>query len=100
MQFVVTGAPGGDVRYFQKWDQGHLVENSLGDAPEPEVTMTSSYADSTAVAKGEVNAQTAFMTGKVRATGNMAKLMSLMPLTTAPDYREWEEKVRALDVEY
>jgi putative sterol carrier protein len=100
MQFVITGAPDGDVHYFQKWEKGHLIENQLGDAQEPEVTMTTSYPDTVAIAKGEVNAQQAFMTGKVRATGNMAKLMSLMPLTTSPDYRKWEENVRGLDIEF
>ena len=100
MQYVVTGGPEGDVRYHQRWEKGSLVENSLGEAPDPEVTMTVSYSDSVALAKGEQNAQQAFMTGKVRATGNMAKLMSLLPLTTSPDYREWEDKVRALEIEY
>jgi hypothetical protein len=100
MQFVVTGGPGGDISYWQQWDTGHLAESKLGEAPDSEVTLTSSYADSTAISKGELNAQSAFMTGKVRATGNMAKLMSLMPLTTAPDYKEWEESIRKLDVEY
>lgn len=100
MQFVATGVPDGDIKYYQKWEQGHLIENTLGETSDAEVTMTNSYADSVAIAKGELNAQTAFMTGKVRATGNMAKLMSLMPLTNSPDYKQWEEKVRGLDPEY
>ena len=100
MQFVVTGAPDGDIRYYQKWENGLLVESSLGETPEPEVTMTTNYEDSVAISKGELNAQQAFMTGKIRATGNMAKLMSLMPLTTSPEYRTWEQNLRSLDVEY
>ena len=100
MNYVITGGPEGDVKYVQKWDKGHLVESKLGEDPDAEVTMTVGYADSVAIAKGEVGAQQAFMTGKVRAAGNMAKLMSLMPLTTSPDYRKWEEDTRALDIEY
>ncbi len=100
LQYVVTGAPDGDIRYFQKWEGGRPAEAAIGEAPDAEATLTSSYSDAVAVAKGELNAQQAFMTGKVRATGNMAKLMSLMPLTSSPEYRKWEEDLRGADVEY
>jgi putative sterol carrier protein len=100
LQYVITGGPDGDVKYYQKWDQGFLVENAQGETADAEATLTSSYTDSVAVAKGELNAQQAFMTGKVRATGNMGKLMSLMPLTNSPEYKKWEEDTRALSVDY
>ena len=100
LQYVVTGGPDGEVKYFQKWDKGFLVENDIGETDDAEATLTTSYTDTVAIAKGELNAQQAFMTGKVRSTGNMAKLMALMPLTNSPEYRKWEEDTRSLDIEY
>ena len=46
-----------------------------GDAAEPDVTITNNYETAMAVSKGETNTQMAFMTGKIKVSGNMAKLM-------------------------
>jgi len=49
-----------------------------------------------AIQKGELDANAAFMQGKTKVTGNMGKLMSLMPLTMSPEYQALQEKVRAI----
>jgi hypothetical protein len=33
------------------------------------------------------------MQGRVKVTGNMAKLMSLLPLTNAPEYKALQEEI-------
>ncbi len=96
MQFVVTGSPDGDVKYYWRLQDGVLAEASLGELPDAEVTMTSTYQDSVAIQKGELDANAAFMQGKTKVTGNMGKLMQLMPLTMAPEYRALQDKVRAI----
>jgi len=96
MQFVVTGGPDGDITYYWVLQNGVLAEASLGELPDPEVTMTSAYADSVAIQKGELDANAAFMQGKTKVTGNMGKLMQLMPLTMSPEYKALQEKVRAI----
>jgi putative sterol carrier protein len=45
--------------------------------------------------KGELDANAAFMQGKVKVTGNMAKMMSLMPLTSKPEYKQIQDKLKA-----
>jgi alkyl sulfatase BDS1-like metallo-beta-lactamase superfamily hydrolase len=95
MQFVVTGGPDGDIKYYWVLENGQLVEASLGELPDAEVTLTTGYADSVAIQKGDVDANAAFMQGKTKVTGNMAKLMQLMPLTMSPEYRALQDKVRA-----
>ncbi len=96
MQFVVTGAPDGDRKYYWVLENGVLAEASLGELPDAEVTMTTAYTDSVAIQKGELDANTAFMQGKTKVTGNMGKLMQLMPLTMSPEYRALQEQVRAI----
>ena len=94
LQYVITGGPDGEVRYHHVIDNGHTVEHALGDDPEAEVTLTSSYEDKMKVDKGELDANAAFMQGRVKITGNIAKVMALLPLTSKPEYRAIQDKVR------
>jgi alkyl sulfatase BDS1-like metallo-beta-lactamase superfamily hydrolase len=95
MQYVITGTPGGeDIHYFMSIENGHLVKQGLGDLPDAEVTMTMTYDDSMKVQKGELDANAAFMQGRVKVAGNMAKLMALLPLTNAPEYKDLQQRIR------
>ena len=93
MQYVVTGAPEGDVKYFTVIDNGTIVENTLGSDEQAEFTLTTTYDDSVKILKGDLDANAAFMQGRMKVTGNMGKLMSLMPLTQSPDYKAIQTKV-------
>jgi putative sterol carrier protein len=96
MQYVVTGAPDGDVKYYWVLENGKLLESSLGEIADADFTLTSTYDDSVAIAKGELDANAAFMQGKMKVTGNMGKLMQLMPLTMSPEYQALGEKMREM----
>lgn len=96
MNYVVTGAPGGDIQYYWILENGKLLESTLGSLEDGEVTLTTGWDDSVKIAKGELDMNAAFMQGKVKVTGNMAKLMSLLPLTGAPEYQQLQERIRAI----
>lgn len=87
MQYLVTGGPEGDVKYFWVLEDGKLLQSELGELPDAEVTLTQSYEDAMRVQKGEVDANAAFMQGRIKVTGNMAKLMALLPITNSPEYK-------------
>ena len=95
MQYVVTGGPDGDVRYHWVLHNGRLLEASLGDLADAEVTLTQSYDDAVQIAKGELDANVAFMQGRIKLAGDMAKLMALMPLTNAPEYKQLQTDLLA-----
>jgi putative sterol carrier protein len=95
MQYVISGGPDGDVKYYWILENGKLLESQLGNIAEPDFTMTMAYDDSVKIQQGELDVNAAFMQGKVKVTGNMGKLMQLMPLTSSPEYKELEAKVRA-----
>lgn len=77
IQQVVTDVPdSGEVKYYFKLADGQ-PEVGLGEIDSPEATITQSYETAVAVAKGELNAQNAFMQGKLKITGNLMKLMQL-----------------------
>jgi alkyl sulfatase BDS1-like metallo-beta-lactamase superfamily hydrolase len=94
MQYVVTGGPEGDIHYYWVLEDGKLLESSVGDVADADFTMTLSYADSVKVQQGELDANAAFMQGRMKVAGNMAKLMQLMPLTNSPEYKALQEEVR------
>lgn len=93
MQYVVTGGPDGDIKYYWVLENGKLQESQLGELGDAEVTLTQTYEDAMKIQKGELDANAAFMQGRVKVTGNMAKLMSLLPLTNAPEYKQLQEQI-------
>ena len=95
MQYKVTGGPDGDVTFHTVIDNGKIIESALGEDAQAEFTMTVGYDDFAKSSKGELDANAAFMQGKIKVTGNMGKLMSLMPLTQSPEYKAIAEKVSA-----
>jgi predicted lipid carrier protein YhbT len=96
MQYVVTGGPDGDIKYYWLLENGKILESQLGEMSDPEVTLTQSYDDAMKIQKGELDANAAFMQGRVKVTGNMAKLMSLLPLTNAPEYKQLQDEIQAI----
>jgi alkyl sulfatase BDS1-like metallo-beta-lactamase superfamily hydrolase len=96
MQYVVTGGPDGDIKYYWVLENGKLLESQIGEMPDPEVTLTQSYEDAKKIQQGELDANAAFMQGRVKVTGNMAKLMALLPLTNAPEYKQLQEQIGAI----
>jgi putative sterol carrier protein len=93
MQYKITGAPGGDVTFHTLIDNGKILENALGEDEQAEFTMAVGYDDFALVSQGELDANAAFMQGRIKVTGNMGKLMSLMPLTQSAEYKAIAEKV-------
>ena len=94
IQFSVEGAPEGDVDYYLK-SSGGISNLGLGALDDPDVTVSQSYDTATAISKGDLNTQTAFMTGKLKVSGNLAKLMMHQSAI-----QQWGAAVSDLDVEY
>jgi len=98
MQYRITNMPDGadDCWFYWVVENGKLLEATLGQDPEAEFTMIVSYADNRLVQEGKLDPNAAFMQGKMRVSGNMAKLMTLMPLTASPEYRAIQQEIREI----
>ena len=98
LQYLVTGVPEGgkDIKYYWVIENGKVLEDQLGEDPDAEVNLTLTYEDSVKMQKGELDETAAFMQGRLKVTGNMGKLMSLMPLTQSPEYKAIKEKITAV----
>lgn len=95
LQQVVTDAPdGGEAKYFFKLDGGN-AQVGLGEAADAEATITQNYETAVAIVKQELNAQNAFMQGKLKISGNMMKLMQLQGVFNA-----MPKAAEGIEVEY
>ncbi|HVF53581.1 MAG TPA: SCP2 sterol-binding domain-containing protein [Actinomycetota bacterium] len=95
LQQVVTDTPdGGEAKYYFTLDGGK-AEVSLGELADAEATITQNYETAIALNKQELNAQNAFMQGKLKIQGNMMKLMQLQTVFNA-----MPKAVTDVEVEY
>ena len=95
LQQVVTDTPdGGEVKYYFTLEGGK-AEVALGELQDAEATVTQNYETAVGVTKQEINAQNAFMQGKLKISGNMMKLMQLQSVINA-----MPNAVSHIDVEY
>jgi putative sterol carrier protein len=95
MAFVVSGAPGGERKYFQIVENGKLVDQRNGTIPDADVTMTVTWADSVAMQSGELDPNVAMMQGRAKIAGNMGRVMAVLPLSTSAEYALVQQKVAA-----
>ena len=96
IQYKVTGGPAGDIDYYWVIDEGKILEAKLGTIGDADFSMTSAYDDQVKIQKGELEATAAFMQGKMKVTGNMAKMMSLLPITNSPEWKALQDKVAGI----
>ncbi len=95
LQFEITDAPDGtENRYYVSVGDGR-AKAVAGNAEEPDATITNDYETATTISKGELNTQMAFMTGKLKVMGNMAKLMMNQAMLT-----QFADAASGVDVEY
>jgi predicted lipid carrier protein YhbT len=80
VQWIVTGAPDGEVRFTSVFEDGRVVEQALGDDPGADFTLTAPLALFEAIRAGEVDETVAFMQGKLKFAGDMGRYLRLMPL--------------------
>jgi putative sterol carrier protein len=71
---VVTDGPDGDVAFHVTVDDGR-VDVGPGAPADATVTFTQDYDTATRVAQGELSAQGAFMTGRIRVHGDLPRLV-------------------------
>lgn len=94
IQFSTSDAPDGEVDYYLSTIGGNATL-AVGTLDNADVTVKQTYDTAAAIAKGELNTQTAFMTGKLKVSGNLAKLMMHQSAI-----QQWSAAVSTMDVEF
>jgi putative sterol carrier protein len=93
VQQVITG-PDGERRYWIRIKDGS-IDMGQGEIDSPDATITQDYDIAMALAKSELNPVTAFMSGKLRISGNMMLLMQLQGAIS-----ELPRVMQEMDVDY
>jgi hypothetical protein len=83
LQVVVTGAPDGDGKFHARVDDGVVAEAALGSRPAPDVTLTASYPDVSAMAAGDLDPSVAFMQGRLKTAGDPGLVLDLLACVAA-----------------
>ena len=75
IQQVITSGDG-DTRYWFTMEGGQ-VDLGMGDIDNPDATITQDYDTAAALSKGELTGTAAYMSGKLKVSGDLMKLMQL-----------------------
>lgn len=75
MQFTVTEAPEGTTPDYSITLAGGEATVTPGEMDGADVAITNDFETAVGISKGDTNTQMAFMTGKLKVSGNMGKLM-------------------------
>jgi putative sterol carrier protein len=79
IQFDITGAGGG--QWYAAIVGGELTV-AEGRHESPQLTLTASADDYVDISTGKLNDQLAFMTGKIKATGNLGLAVKMSSIFT------------------
>ncbi|MDH3308107.1 MAG: SCP2 sterol-binding domain-containing protein, partial [Acidimicrobiia bacterium] len=88
------GSDAGPVNYFLKIADA-TSNLALGEIEGADVTITSDYETAAGISKGDLNTQTAFMTGKIKVAGNLAVLMMNQNII-----QQWGAAGQSLEIDY
>lgn len=94
IEFTVTDAPEGTVVYGLSVADG-AAQLAMGEVSDADLQVTNDYDTAVGISKGDLNTQMAFMSGRLKVTGDMAKLMLNQGVINA-----FAPALSRLDVEY
>jgi len=95
IEYRVSGGPDGEVVFHQVMEDGRLVDNRLGPDEDPDFAVLLSHADFVEVVRGELDQTVGFMQGRVKVTGNIGRMLSVLPVTTSEPWRAAAQRVLA-----
>lgn len=78
----VTDGPEGEVRYHVRFDHGRVAVVA-GPAADATIRFTTDRATAAGIAQGQLSAQRAFMTGRLRVGGDLRAVLDHQPVLAA-----------------
>lgn len=93
IQQVVT-TPEGEVKYYFDLKDGN-VDLALGEIDSPDATITQDYDTAVALSKSELTGTAAYMSGKLKVSGDLMKLMAMQGV-----FNQLPQATSNIEVEY
>ena len=88
IQYEITGGPDGAVVFHTHLEDGQIVANALGPDDDPDFTMLVPHDEFQAVAAGERDASVGYMQGRIKVTGNVGRMLSVLPVTSSAEWQD------------
>lgn len=88
IQYEVTGGPDGAVVFHTHLEDGRIIANALGPDDDPDFTLRMPYEEYVAIASGARDASVGYMQGRVKLTGNVGRMLSVLPVTSSPEWKQ------------
>ena len=95
IQYQVAGPPLGTVVFRTHLEDGRVAVNELGADEDPDFTVIVPLADFRHVVAGELDLGVGYMQGRIKVTGNVGRMLSVLPVTTSPEWRDAMARVAA-----
>ncbi len=93
IQYEVTGGADGTTVFHTHLEDGRITTNRLGADDEPDFTMLVPYAEFELVSAGELDPSVGFMQGRIKVTGNIGRMLSVLSVTTSDEWRAAASRV-------
>ena len=88
LQHVVTGAPEGEVAWSVALVDGRVADAVLGrDDTAADCSFLITHPDAVLIARGELDLHAGFMQGRVKMSGDMGRLMAVLPCTQSDEFK-------------
>ena len=88
IQYEVAGGPDGTVVFHTHVEDGRIVANDLGPDDDPDFSMLIPHAEFLAVVRGALDPSVGYMQGRIKVVGNVGRMLSVLPVTTSPEWRD------------
>lgn len=96
VEYRVSGTPEGELVFHTVLEDGRITWNALGAPPaDADFTVLVPYADYLDIVRGELDQNVGFMQGRVKVTGNIGRMLSVMPVTASAEWRDAAQVVLA-----
>ena len=95
IQYEVTGGQDGPVVFHTHIEDGRITANGLGPDDDPDFTMLVPMTEFRAVVRGELDSSVGYMQGRIKVTGNIGRMLSVLPVTTSAEWSEAMSRVAA-----
>ena len=98
-QIDVAGSPDGALPWHVQLAGGAVASCGRGPAASPDIVLSLSWADAKAIAADDLDANAAYMLGRVKTEGETGPLVALLKAMQLPDARQARARLAA-DTEF